>query len=346
MTSPLISVIMPVYNAEEYLSKAIESILNQSLVDFEFIIINDGSTDSSELIITKYDDDRIIYVKNNTNLGIIKTLNKALNLAKGKFIARMDADDIAFPERLSKQMSVFDFYPSVDMVNIKTLLMDDKGIYAKENRSAVQLNFEATRFIQYLKNMISHPGVMIKKDLINKYLYQDESDYEYIEDFDLWLRIVRDGYICYTLDQPYLYYRVSANSINRTKGKLQHQRMFNVCKEYLKKDFCFEFSDDVLWNLLGESDYSKSSLLSKTHHELIGYLNVIENNFPLTDLGRKDIIFWSRYRVFSICGRFFKEGGFRGKFYSVLFLLSHLWWFFDSRFLKKTVFYQKLSKIK
>lgn len=345
MDLPLISVIMPVYNAEKYLSDAIDSILSQSIDDFEFIIINDGSTDDSEEIINQFTDNRINYVKNERNLGIIKTLNKGLSLAKGKYIARMDADDISFPERLYKQVQVFQSFPGVDMVNIKTLLIDDDGVFSRENRSAVQLNFEATRFVQYLKNMISHPGIMIKKDVIKKYLYQDEARFEYIEDFDLWLRIMRDGYICYTLETPCLYYRMSTNSINRTKGKLQHQRMFSLSKEYLKRDFDFEINDDVLLNLLGESDFNQPFLLDNTYRELIRYLGVIENNFPLSELGRKDIIFWSRYRVFSICGRFVKEGGFIGRFYSTLFLLSHLGWFFDLRFFKKTVCYQRAKKV-
>jgi len=99
---PLISVIMPVFNGEKYLSLAIESILEQTFTDFEFIIINDGSTDDSEKIILSYQDRRIRYIKNKENLNIGRTLNKGIDLAKGKYIARMDCDDISLPNRFER----------------------------------------------------------------------------------------------------------------------------------------------------------------------------------------------------------------------------------------------------
>jgi len=99
MIAPIISIILPVYNGELYLSSCIESIINQTYKDFEIIIVNDGSSDRSESIIRSFSDDRIQYVKNDRNLGLIYSLNKGIDLAKGAFIARMDADDLAFPNR-------------------------------------------------------------------------------------------------------------------------------------------------------------------------------------------------------------------------------------------------------
>jgi glycosyltransferase involved in cell wall biosynthesis len=101
---PLVSVILPVYNAERYVKKAIESILMQDYSNIELILINDCSTDNSEHEIFKFQDERIRYVKNEKNLGLIKTLNKALLLCQGEFIARMDADDIAIQSRIRKQL--------------------------------------------------------------------------------------------------------------------------------------------------------------------------------------------------------------------------------------------------
>src|SRR5215212_7675082 len=100
---PALSVLMPVYNAEKFLREAIDSILSQSFTDFEFIIINDGSTDSSCDIIRSYEDKRIVFVENEKNLGITATLNKGIKLAACELIARMDSDDISYPERLQKQ---------------------------------------------------------------------------------------------------------------------------------------------------------------------------------------------------------------------------------------------------
>jgi glycosyltransferase involved in cell wall biosynthesis len=100
-----ISVLMPVYNAEKYLKESICSILNQTYGDFEFLIINDGSTDKSEEIILSFKDERIVYHKNESNIKLIATLNKGIALARGKYIARMDADDISLPDRLLHQVA-------------------------------------------------------------------------------------------------------------------------------------------------------------------------------------------------------------------------------------------------
>ncbi len=112
---PLISVVMPVYNSEKYLEEAINSILNQTFTDFEFIILNDGSTDKTEDIILSYSDSRILYIKNKTNLQIVKTLNKGIELASGKYIARMDSDDISSPERFEKLIEFMENNHEIDI---------------------------------------------------------------------------------------------------------------------------------------------------------------------------------------------------------------------------------------
>ena len=99
---PAISVVMPLYNGEKYLKEAINSILEQTYSDFELLLIDDASSDRTEEIIRSYKDDRIVYIKNEQNLGLIKTLNKGLDLAKGEFIARMDQDDISAPTRFDE----------------------------------------------------------------------------------------------------------------------------------------------------------------------------------------------------------------------------------------------------
>ena len=96
---PKVSVLLPVYNAEKYLQEAIDSILRQTFTDFELLLINDGSTDGSEEVIRQYHDDRIVYIKNDGNKGLIYTLNRGIEAAKGTYIARMDADDVSLPER-------------------------------------------------------------------------------------------------------------------------------------------------------------------------------------------------------------------------------------------------------
>lgn len=111
-----ISVLMLVYNGNKFLHEAMESILNKTFSNFGFIIINDWSTDKTEKIILSYSDSRIVYIKNKNNLQIIKSLNKGVNMAKGKYLARMDADYISLPDRLKMQHAIFSNYSGVDIV--------------------------------------------------------------------------------------------------------------------------------------------------------------------------------------------------------------------------------------
>ena len=125
--NPKISVIMPVLNAELYLKTAIESVLSQTIPDFEFIIINDGSTDKTEEIIKSYQDPRIIYIKNDTNIGLSKSYNLGIRASKGEFIARMDADDISFKDRFESQLEFLEAHQEVGVVGGGVILIDESG---------------------------------------------------------------------------------------------------------------------------------------------------------------------------------------------------------------------------
>ena len=117
MSHPKVTLLMSVFNGQSYLKEAIESILNQTFEDFEFLIINDASKDNSLRIIQSFDDSRIKLVHNSDNIGLTKSLNKGIDLAKGEFIARMDCDDISLPERLSMQVSFMDKNPDIGILS-------------------------------------------------------------------------------------------------------------------------------------------------------------------------------------------------------------------------------------
>ena len=119
----LVSVIMPVYNGALYLREAIDSILSQTHTNLELIIINDGSNDNSEEIILSYEDNRIRYIINEKNSGICVTLNKGLDIAKGKYIARMDCDDISCPERLQMQIEYMEQNPSIGVLGSDIIVL-------------------------------------------------------------------------------------------------------------------------------------------------------------------------------------------------------------------------------
>jgi len=213
---PIVSVIMSVYNGERFLCEAIDSILNQSFSNFEFIIINDGSTDKSGDILESYDDARIRVIHQEKQ-HLTKSLNMGLRIARGKYIARMDADDIAMPTRLEEQVSFLDSHSDIAVVGCWAFLIDGTGKILK------QLTFpcndrEIRRALIYT-NPIIHPGVVIRKEaLIKVNLYREE--FKYAQDRDLWFRIM-EHYKLANLPRFLMKLRFTGSNISILKRKEQ-----------------------------------------------------------------------------------------------------------------------------
>jgi glycosyltransferase involved in cell wall biosynthesis len=205
---------MSVYNAEKYLEKAIESILTQSLYDFEFIIINDKSNDSSSDIISKFadQDQRIKYIENENNRGLTYSLNKALELAQGEYIARMDADDISTPYRLEKQFDYLQKNKEISLIGTSAYNINEDGeVIAERN---VPLEYEEIKKSINLINPIIHPSVMFrKKDILDIGGYNEE--FKKVQDYELWFRIIANGLKVENLSDRLLYYRVNNQYFER-----------------------------------------------------------------------------------------------------------------------------------
>ncbi|GAA5142167.1 glycosyltransferase family 2 protein [Thalassotalea piscium] len=208
---PKISVILPVYNAEKYIEEAVKSILNQSFHDFEFIIINDGSTDNSLLLLQQLaKEDRRIMLITRENKGLIATLNEAISLAKAEYIARMDADDIALPLRLEKQFNYLTQHPDVAVLGTGYRFMSEAGEVGQKRRTLT--SYEDLKASLFFGNPIAHPSVMINYKLLgSKLKYLDE--YKTIEDFELWCRIAKEHKI-ENLKEVLLHYRLLPSSIS------------------------------------------------------------------------------------------------------------------------------------
>jgi len=164
---PSVSVIMSVYNGERYLREAIDSILTQTYTDFEFVIINDASTDASSGILAKYatHDSRIILLQNDTNLGLTKSLNIGLRLARGRYIARQDADDISLPHRFERQVRYLDEHPETMLLGAQCLLIDAQGMPIAD-RSHFPTTEMTIRWYLLADNAIAHPTVLFRRSLI------------------------------------------------------------------------------------------------------------------------------------------------------------------------------------
>jgi glycosyltransferase involved in cell wall biosynthesis len=180
---PRVTVLMPVYNGEAFLHEAITSVLSQTFGDFELLVINDGSTDRSVAIADSTHDPRIRIIDNEKNRGLIYSLNKGLDLARGEYIARMDCDDTSLPRRLEKQVGFMRAHPEIG-ISGTWIEVRGKKTYPKKYPA----DSESIRCNMLFYCAVAHPSVIIRKEVIKRYqLYFDES-YVLAEDYELWVR--------------------------------------------------------------------------------------------------------------------------------------------------------------
>lgn len=215
---PLVTVLMCVYNSETYLREAIESILNQSFKEFEFLIINDASIDRSLEIIKHYDNTRIKIIQNSENIGLTKSLNKGLKAAEGKYIARMDADDISHPQRLERQVKFMEEHPEVGICGTWFQLIGQQERIIKH-----PVDHQDILTFMFKNNGIGHPTAFIRKDLfIEQHLFYDEN-YTAAQDYDLWVRASQKIRLA-NIPEVLVKYRVHSSQVSI--AKLQQQRYF------------------------------------------------------------------------------------------------------------------------
>lgn len=220
---PKVSVLMSVYNTEEdFLRDAIKSILNQTFNDFEFLIINDGSKNNAEEVILSFKDDRIKYVLNEKNLGLIDSLNKGLSLAQGEYIARFDADDISLPQRLEKQVKFMDENPNVGLLGTQYESFPKKR---KSSLLTASNLIKETLLVQ--SNQFGHPTVMIRKSVLDNHNIKYDKQALHTEDYKMWLEIAKVTDVA-NLNDVLLYYRRHSGSIcsnNVIKQNLNVQKI-------------------------------------------------------------------------------------------------------------------------
>jgi glycosyltransferase involved in cell wall biosynthesis len=209
-STPKISVILPAYNAATYLKEAIDSILSQTYVDFELLIINDGSKDSTESIILGYDDSRIKYYKHDYNLGLVKTLNEGIELSHGEFIARMDADDISLPKRFEKQVKLFE--QKHDVMICGTM---NQWFGARNDKLPFPKDTDGARVGLLFGCFVSHPSVMFRRDFLLKTGLRYLPEFFPAEDYKMWVDCVKIARF-YTIQERLVLYRMHSEQIGVT----------------------------------------------------------------------------------------------------------------------------------
>ena len=192
---------MPVFNGAKFLNDAIDSILDQTYTNFEFIIVDDKSTDSSLKIIKSYSDKRIKVLKNRTNSGVAFSLNKALKVAKGKYIARMDADDISYPTRIEKQIKFLDKNPNIIAVGTQVkIINNDNQIIGTRH---YPVDSKQCHDYLMLTSPIQHPTLMARAQAYKKIGYT--SEYKTAEDWDLYFKLLNYGQLSNINQRLYSY---------------------------------------------------------------------------------------------------------------------------------------------
>lgn len=262
MNSISVSVLMSVYNEEDkYLKESIESILNQTFHDFEFIIIVDNpKNERIRSLLKDYckRDDRVKIVINAENVGLTKSLNIGLKHCSGKYIARMDADDISMPLRIAKQYSFMEEHPDVSVIGSNAVMIDENGlICGKIDRSN---NSDKLKCRLIVETPILHPTAMFLRLMDGTPVYYDEH-YKYAQDYALWVSMYKKKFS--NIQEPLLKYRKSANQITQKKRVEQlsytHEIQMNAVKNMgLNLD---NESMNALFAMIGEDDNDNSSNL-------------------------------------------------------------------------------------
>jgi glycosyltransferase involved in cell wall biosynthesis len=228
MSYATVSIVMPVYNAERYVAQAVESILTQTFGDFEFLIVDDGSTDDSLRILRDYErrDNRVRLIS-RPNTGYVIALNEMLAMAKGEFVARMDADDISLPERIGRQVAFLREHTDVACVGTSSDRIDAKGRRIGQVRH--QLNDDEV-FAGLLRgdNPVLHPSVMMRADAAKGAGGYDTSLMP-AEDLDLWLRLSEVGRVS-VLPDILIKYRLHSGSVSEKMQLVQMQKLREACE--------------------------------------------------------------------------------------------------------------------
>lgn len=257
--SPFVTVAIPFYNCENYLSKAIISVINQSYQNWELLLIDDGSTDSSKEIVESFavDDPRIRIVSDGINRGLVYRLNQSIQLARGVYYARMDADDIMHTDRLKEQLDFFSVHSAIDILGTSAYTID------QNDKLQDLIIYDGIPHTDPFHPCFLHPSVMGKTDWFRKYLY--DSDYERMEDLELWLRAAKESSY-YNLKKPLMFYRESGIPIFRKYIATQRSALklaFNAgkyglnCYDKIKLVVFIFIKCFVCWglNLIGKSHW-------------------------------------------------------------------------------------------
>lgn len=258
---------MPVYNCELFIKEAVESILNQTYSNFEFLIIDDASTDETVSIIKSYTDSRIQLIEKPLNTGHTNSLNQGLKLAKGKYIARMDGDDISFRERFEKQVAYLEANSEVVLCGTSYEIMgEDKRTIIPESNDDIKLALLRA-------NCIAHPSVMIRKNVLEEFSIIYDTIKEPAEDYAMWVQLLCVGKL-HNLQEILLKYRIHNSSVSRKRVDEQEKRVIEIKLQLLSHlDIILaDYEREILRKCFKKKviiDFDEIKIFKQVHKKLI-----------------------------------------------------------------------------
>jgi len=245
---------MSVYNGAKFLAEAIDSILAQTFIDFEFIIIDDASSDTSLQVINSYKDARIIVVQNTKNLGLTKSLNIGIAKAKGKYIARMDADDISLPKRLEKQFGFLEEHLEFAFCGTRAKTINDVGDKVDFFNEPLDTNKILGTLL--LKNCFFHSSIIIRRDALLTVSGYDE-EFIYAQDYRLYLQLFESQLYGTNINEFLLIFKVSSSGVSQTNTESQDNFACKAIQKTLKSSYGINVGVSLLKNIRTSIIYSE-----------------------------------------------------------------------------------------
>ena len=318
---PTVSVVLPAYNAECFLREAIDSILNQTFRDFELIVLNDGSTDRTEEIILSYDDPRIRYIKNETNLKLIKTLNKGIDLARGEYIARMDADDICFANRLLVEYEYMEKHPDIGACSSKVIHLypNGKTRIGKYYPSRTPIG---CKYCSIFRTPLAHPASFFRSEVLKRFRYQETESALHIEATVLWGELALHDIKMSVINERLLYYRDNENSICHSYTDLMMHNHVERVRYMLKEMLDVKADVDLLNCIFVNGNFSKYRYKEAAKiFEVASRLFIRRNNLTCKEID--DIKNINRVIKRGFYYKWYKETSGFSKVYSLVKLLTN-----------------------
>lgn len=338
-TLPLVSVIIPCYNAAKFIELALRSIMGQSYRNLEIICIDDCSNDSTLKILYELAkaDDRIKVYANAENIKLIKTLNKAIGLSNGEYIARMDADDISGTFRIEMQLDAFDRDTSLISILPSTLSYSGKVLLS--NPYFACTTTKSCHFMSFIATPIVHPSVLVKSIVLKKYLYSDRLNIMHIEDADLWMRMFQDNIQIKILkDRKLFFFRNNKHSITHTYSQIQFKNYLTFLQSAILNQLSVVASEIPLSILMGlKENVSKKSLIEA--FDLFSELkyHFLQRN-DISNFEFQEILNWYNQRFLYVCANSLIKSEINVKLYIIKKLYENKNIFFELLTWKNIIF--------